>query len=379
MNFRESLPTESVITEVSYDVESLFTNIPLDDTIEKLVNKIFREVDAYKFKDVVFTPETLKQASILCAKDQLFLFNDEIWLQTDGNSMGSPLGPPLANFYVSFIEDECIDFNSDIAPKFYSRYVDDVFSVFINSDSSDDFLSHLNDVSSPLRFTIEKMVDNKLNYIGLTVTRDLFISIIDKGPFYNFSSPSSHVPSQYLYAGVNCLTFRALSYTDKDSNLKNELNKIQQSAIKAGLPKDKVSKIISSRKVAFNCDKSNCDNVSGVSESDNSDSKRFVLLPFINAKLANEAKSFFYNNDVKVSFSTGRNLYSLVRPREPTIEGKYLQANVVYQYKCNSCDRNYIGYTARPLNVRASEHASESSCLSKAHRSFECTEIINKD
>ena len=88
--------------------------------------------------------------------------------------MGSPLGPPLANFYVSFIEDECIDFNSDIAPKFYSRYVDDVFSVFINSDSSDDFLSHLNDVSSPLRFTIEKMVDNKLNYIGLTVTRDSY-------------------------------------------------------------------------------------------------------------------------------------------------------------------------------------------------------------
>ena len=85
------------------------------------------------------------------------------------------------------------------------------------------------------------------------------------------------MPSQYLYAGVNCLTFRALSYTDKDSNLKNELNKIQQSAIKAGLPKDKVSKIISSRKVAFNCDKSNCDNVSGVSESDNSDSKRFSV------------------------------------------------------------------------------------------------------
>ena len=103
VNFRDSLPVGSVLTEVSYDVESLFTNIPLDDTIDKLVNKIFREVDTYKFKDVVFTPESLKQALILCAKDQLFLFNDKIWLQTDGNSMGSPLGPPLTIFYVSFI------------------------------------------------------------------------------------------------------------------------------------------------------------------------------------------------------------------------------------------------------------------------------------
>ena len=44
-----------------------------------------------------------------------------------------------------------------------------------------------------------------------------------------------------------------------------------------------------------------CDNVSGVSASDASDPKRF-LLPFIISKLANEAKSFFYNNDIKVSF-----------------------------------------------------------------------------
>ena len=62
------------------------------------------------------------------------------------------------------------------------------------------------------------------------------------------------------------------------------------SAIKAGLPKDKVFKIICSRKVSFNCDKSNGDNVSGVSESDDTDSKRFVLLPFIYDKFANEAK-----------------------------------------------------------------------------------------
>ena len=289
--------------------------------------------------------------------------------------MGSPLGPPLANFYVSFIEDECINFNSDIAPKFYSRYVDDVFSVFINSDSSDDFLKHLNDVSNPLRFTCEKMVDNKLNYIGLTITNDLFISIIDKGPFYNFSSPSSHVPNQYLYAGINCLVFRALSYIDKYVNLQKELYKIKDSANKVGLPKDKVSKIISSRQVAFNCDNSNCDNVC----DDNSDTKRFVLLPFINSKLANEAKSFFHNNGVKVSFSTGRNLYTLVRPREPTIEGKYLPANVVYQYKCNSCDRNYIGYTTRPLNVRAGEHVCKSSVLSRAHTSLGCLEALNKD
>ena len=63
------------------------------------------------------------------------------------------------------------------------------------------------------------MSENKLNYIGLTISNDLYVSIIDKSPYYNFSSPSSHVPSQYLYAGINCLAFRALSYVDKDLHL----------------------------------------------------------------------------------------------------------------------------------------------------------------
>ena len=48
------------------------------------------------------------------------------------------------------------------------------------------------------------------------------------------------------------------------------------------LPEGKVSKIISSRKVSFNYD--------NASESHDTDSKRFVLLPFINSKLANEVK-----------------------------------------------------------------------------------------
>ena len=105
---------------------------------------------------------------------------------------------------------------------------------------------------------------------------------------------------------------------------------------------------------------------------DSVDSKKFILLPFIYSKIVNEVKCFFHSKDVMVSISMGRNLYSLVRPRKLTIEGKYLEANVVYEYECNYCDRDYIGYTARPLNVRVSEHANKSFCLSRAHRSFNC-------
>ena len=44
--------------------------------------------------------------------------------------------------------------------------------------------------------------------------------------------------------------------------------------------------------------------------------------------------------------------------------------------KFNSCKRDYIGYTTRPLNV--GERVIKSSILSKAHKSFDCLDFIEK-
>ena len=92
--------------------------------------------------------------------------------------MGSSLGVPLANFYVSYIEEECINFNCEFSPKFHIRYVYDVFSIFINHDKSDDVLQHLKQISTPLSLTIKKMENNKLNCLGSTISRDFHVSII---------------------------------------------------------------------------------------------------------------------------------------------------------------------------------------------------------
>ena len=385
--FKEDLPEGASLRFCSYDVQSLFTNIPLDDTIEKLVDEVFKVSNIYEFEGVVFSKDTLKEALVLCAKDQLFLFNNEIWKQVDGNSMGSPLGPPLANFYVSHLENYKFDFASDFSPDFYCRYVDDIFSIFIDKpDCTFKFLDHLNDVSSPLKFTIEEMVDNKLNFIGLTVSDDLCVSIIDKGPFYNLVSSNSFVPDQYLFSSINCLSFRAVSFTDKAIDLNKELGKIKDSAVKVGLPLKKVSKIInrqvdscnSKAKMLSQGDNEISAEVESIPASVDA-TKSFVLLPFISKKLSLKVKKFFHHLNYKVSFCTSRNLYTVLRPRESAIEGKYGVSNVVYKFKCSVCDRCYIGYTTRPINVRSAEHCVKTSVLSKAHLSYGCESHINRD
>ena len=81
---------------VSFDVVSLFTKVPLEDTIELILNKVY--VD--KLIKTKFKREEMKKLLQICTKEMHFSFNDVIYRQVDGVAMGSPLGPVLANTFM---------------------------------------------------------------------------------------------------------------------------------------------------------------------------------------------------------------------------------------------------------------------------------------
>ena len=80
--------------------------------------------------------------------------------------MGSPWGPPLANF-LSLTWNTILLILTLTFLQIFTAVMQTMFIVFfIDKDSNIDFLNHLNNVSYPLRLTIEEMTDNKLNLIG---------------------------------------------------------------------------------------------------------------------------------------------------------------------------------------------------------------------
>ena len=64
---------------------------------------------------------------------------------------------------------------------------------------------------------------------------------------------------------------------------------------------------------------------------------------------------------------------------DPAIKGKYVEHNVFYEYHCIACDKCYIGYTTRPINICSSEHCVNNSVLLKAHSSLGCLMKIKSD
>ena len=84
-----------------FDILSLFTNVPLEKTINICADTLYCDAsDAQPFISKAVFIELMKSAT----SGVEFSFNDIMYKQTDGVAMGSPLGPALANIFVRFYE-----------------------------------------------------------------------------------------------------------------------------------------------------------------------------------------------------------------------------------------------------------------------------------
>ena len=119
---------------VSYDVTSLFTIIPFQETIGIAINLIFNNNP-----NLNITRKELKKLFLFHTLQTHFIFNSKFYNQIDGVAMGSPLAPVLANIFMGFHKSKWLnEFNLN-KPKFYLRYVDNILATFDNGQDSSNF------------------------------------------------------------------------------------------------------------------------------------------------------------------------------------------------------------------------------------------------
>ena len=94
---------------VSFDVESLFTNIPTRETIEIILNRAFNKETNPTNYCHGFRRKDLKTLLGICTQMSHFQFGGEYYDQIDGVAMGSPLDPLFANVFMSEFENTHLD------------------------------------------------------------------------------------------------------------------------------------------------------------------------------------------------------------------------------------------------------------------------------
>ena len=155
---------------VSYDVTALFTNVPLSETIDILVDKAFTNDWFNQTYDLNLEKEELTQLLEVATTNQLFQFDGQLYEQTDGVAMGSPLGPLMANVFMCHLEDKHA--RDGMVPSLYKRYIDDTLARMPNTDAAADFLATLNGLHPSLKFTMELPSENTIPFIGIQIIKN---------------------------------------------------------------------------------------------------------------------------------------------------------------------------------------------------------------
>ena len=111
----------------SFDIESLFTKIPLQETIDHCVENLFKDrthVDN-------LSKDSFHELLTRTMPESLILFDQEVHKQHHEVAMDSPLGPTLANIFLCYLEKILLqNCPSEFKPVIYRNYVGDTFLLF---------------------------------------------------------------------------------------------------------------------------------------------------------------------------------------------------------------------------------------------------------
>ena len=121
---------------VSFDVEALYTNVPIDDALA--IIKELLENDELFLDRRPLSPKNVLDLLEFLPRTTFFIFNVTYYQQTEGVAMGGPPSSIVAEIYMQGTETTALTTTSHPS-KVWERHVHDVFSVIRKSNLHDLF------------------------------------------------------------------------------------------------------------------------------------------------------------------------------------------------------------------------------------------------
>lgn len=188
---------------ISCDVVSMFTNIPIDHMLEL----IKRQSDVISTKFHINFGLFSDIFNFLLKECAVFSCNGRFFRQRDSLAMGSPLSPILARILMNDVMDYTLP-KIIFKPKVLALYVDDSFWL-VKQKQIDLIFTVLNSYHPRIKFTVEKEIDNKLNFLNMTIHRldnELITNWYVK-PFASF-----RLLNYFSHHPLSCIIETAIAY-----------------------------------------------------------------------------------------------------------------------------------------------------------------------
>ena len=339
----------------SFDIKSLFTNVPVDETCKIVLEKLFPTEDTIHEG---FSKSFFEKVLNNCIEN-IFLFDNKPYQQVDGFPMGSCISPTMANIFMSHHESKWLkDCPNEFKPVLYRRYVDDTFLLFRDAKHVILFQNYLNSKHSRIQFTCETEKDNSLSFLDCKVTKinNHFVTSSYRKPTYTGHGMkfNSAISNKYKLNLIDCLIDRAYKINSTVSNFCKELQRLRTFFTCNGFNIFTLEHQISKKLYSLKNPKPVVASVA----------KRVVYckIPFMsNNHNRNFEKSllqivheYFPHVNLRLIFSNDLTIGRMFPFKDST--PKCLRSNIVYKYDCGICHSTYIGETTRHYTTRIAEH-----------------------
>ena len=338
----ESLDTSNKVM-TSFDVESLFTNVPLDEVLN-----IIHDYVLQKNLPIPIPLNYFMKLLRLCTKNIQFLFNGVFYKQVDGVAMGSPLGPILADIFMGHLEDKM---SSEIQQLLmYRRYVDDIFAICNDHNHVQHFHEKLLQLHPRIHFTVELEENNAIPFLDVllvrredgSLSRGVYRKRTWMGQYLHFKS---FAPIKQKRCLVRTL-FNRIRRIATFERVKMEEELLTNTLLENGYPLRFIEKYsrqtlpktpcaTAPKKMVYLTLPFKGDNVS------------LLIKTRLNAAIKrtyNAAELTLVEETIRVPVPPRKDLVPMLA-----------KSNVVYQFDC-ICGARYIGRTQRHLGMRIKEH-----------------------
>ena len=328
---------------ISFVVKSLFTNVPLDVTLDFLKRKL-----PSSNLDFDVPVECLIELIELCLKNPCFQFEDEFFEQSFGAGMGNPLSCVLANLFLEHVESELLPLYKGISPIFWKRYVDDCLSLVSDDFDLNDFLNFINSFYPSLKFTFEWSKNRKIPFLDILIENcdthlkfDVFRKETHSESYLHYFSYAS----ESIKIGLaQSLFLRAYRICDQDF-LTKEIDHVKRALSKLAYPEKILNKALKkAKKTHFSVGK----------KVTNDDNKKMIKLPYnrnlekFRRPLNNVNTRLVFTYDNKLTQNLCKN-----KPKNDAVDMG------VYEIPCGTCKKIYVGESGRDLEKRVEEHKND--------------------
>ena len=366
-------------TLISFDVTSLYTNVPVKESIQICADLLFSRVHMGDIDKETF----IALAELSCC-NVLFSTHLGYYIQRDGLAMGSPPAPHLANGWLSKF-DETIKSDSSL----YERYMDDVICA-VRKGSVNERLRMINNLHPNLAFTRELEKDGVIAFLDMLIhdnggklSSSWYRKPTDTGLTLNFHALA---PTKYKKSVVRSFIHRIYrscsTWQHFHSGVASALEILHKNQYPLSFVEpiihDTITKIVSGNDTLDqttdtvmneSLDSNACQNY--IDERD----KFMFFLAYRGKPTENLVTSFRKLNAPCRVILTTKKLRQVLPSLKPSVP-KMLLSNVVYQIKCPGCDSSYVGQTVRHVQRRLREHLGNNGVI-RAH--FDICNIHNSD